>query len=193
MATTASESVSDEELAGVVARREQAGSSMTSAASALERLYQRHELPLKSFLMARVGRADAEDLSQLVWLRVWKSLPGAKPGPFRAWLFEIARNALVDHARKKRPGSLADDQAGGIVDGALGKPEARLVEHERKTALENCLARLKQEYAVVVRGRLSGEEYDSISKAQGIRPERAHSIYHKAVKLLKSCVERVLP
>jgi RNA polymerase sigma-70 factor (ECF subfamily) len=192
MATTASESVSDEELAGVVARRDQAGGSMSSARSALDRLYQRHDLPLKSFLMARVARSDVEDLAQLVWLRVWKALPEAKPGPFRAWLFEIARNAVIDQARKKRPGALADGEAGAIVDGKLGVPEDRLIEQERKAALERCLGKLKGDGGVVVRGRLSGEDYEAIAKAQNIETKRLHALFHKAKELLKTCVERAL-
>jgi RNA polymerase sigma-70 factor (ECF subfamily) len=193
MASTASESTTDEELAGDVARRDQSGGSMASARSAFDQLYRRHALTLKAFMLARVARSDVDDLHQLVWLRVWKSLPEAKPGPFRAWLFEIARNSMIDHARKKRPGSLAEGEAGVLVDGKASQPESRLIEHERKTALERCLTKLKPETAVVVvRGRLSGEDYQSIAKAQGITPDRAYSLYHKAVKILQTCVERAL-
>ena len=57
---------------------------------------------LRAFLLARVARSEVDDLDQLAWLRVWKSLPDADPGPFRAWLFQIARNALIDHSRKSK-------------------------------------------------------------------------------------------
>jgi RNA polymerase sigma-70 factor (ECF subfamily) len=193
MASTASDSITDEELAGIVARRDQAGGSMVSARSAFDQLYSRHALTLKAFLLARVARSDVDDLDQLVWLRVWRSLPKKEPGPFRAWVFEIARNAVYDRLRQKRPGSLVDGQVDAIVDGKLLQPEARLMELERKTALERCLTKLKPEIAmVVVRGRLSGEDYQSIAKAQGITPDRAYSLYHKAVKILQTCVERAL-
>jgi RNA polymerase sigma factor (sigma-70 family) len=179
MSTTArGESVSDEEMA--------------SARSAFDQLYRRHALLLRAFLLARVARSEVDDLDQLVWLRVWKSLPKAEPGPFRAWLFKIARNALIDQSRQKRPGLLAEGEADALIDDKPCQPDGRLIEHERKAALERCLARLKENAAAVIRGRLSGEDYEAIGKAQGIAPKQAHSIFHKAKELLKTCVKRAL-
>jgi RNA polymerase sigma factor (sigma-70 family) len=182
----------DERLAEVIARRDHPDGSMVSARSAFEQLYGRHMLPLRAFLLARVARSDVDDLDQLVWLSVWKSLPKAVPGPFRAWLFKIARNAIIDRSRKKHPGPLADGEADALPDGKLGQPDGRLIEEERKAALERCLAALKEEAAAVIRGRLGGEDYEAIGKARGIESSRAYSIFHKAKELLKTCVERAL-
>jgi RNA polymerase sigma-70 factor, ECF subfamily len=190
--TARGESISDEELAGVVARRDQAGGSMASARSAFDQLHVRHDPRLRAFLLARIARSEVDDVDQTTWLHIWKSLPDADPGPFRAWLFKIARNAMIDHHRKKRPGLLADGEAEAILDVRLGQPDGRLIEHERKAALERCLDKLDPNAAVVVRGRLSGEDYEAIAKAQGIDPRRLHSLFHKAKGLLKTCVERAL-
>ncbi len=189
--TTDRESASDEELAGAIGRRDQTGGSMASAKKAFEELHKRFDPPIRTFLLARCSRSEAEDLGQLVWLKVWRSLPKAKPGPFRAWVFKIARHALIDHQRKKRPEELTEGASGSLVDDGVVRPENQLIEQERTRAMERCVKMLKDELATVVRGRLSGEDYLAISRALGIKPGQAHAYFHKAKSLLKACVEKV--
>jgi len=46
----------------------------------------------------------AQDVCQEVFLRAWKSLPSfaiTSDGTFQAYLFKIARNLIIDIARKK--------------------------------------------------------------------------------------------
>lgn len=67
--------------------------------------WQRHEKELRGFLLQRLGDPyGADDLLQDVFLK--SMLQGAgfclvsQP---RAWLFQVARHALIDHARQSRP------------------------------------------------------------------------------------------
>lgn len=58
------------------------------------------------YLFTRVGdRALAEDLTSDTFIKAMKGLPSYKDEgkPFRAWLFRIAHNALVDHVRTQKP------------------------------------------------------------------------------------------
>ncbi len=191
MATTArGEPVADERLAEVVARRDDPGGSIASAKSALDQLYRRHAPLLLAFLLARARRAEAEDIHQLVWLRVWRKLPEAKPGPFRGWLYQIARRLLIDQSRQKRPESLAEAEAGTIADQRAPSPFGRMIEGERAQALEGCLAELTEPAALAVRARLAGEDYESVAATLRITPEQAHRLFYKAKESLKSCVER---
>lgn len=60
---------------------------------------------LRRFLRARLHNdADAEDVLQDVFIKIHRhaqTLPRA--GKLRPWLYAIARNALVDHVRRRRP------------------------------------------------------------------------------------------
>ncbi|QQG42996.1 MAG: RNA polymerase sigma factor [Candidatus Daviesbacteria bacterium] len=54
------------------------------------------------------NRPLAEDITQDTFLRAFRALPGfsTRKGTFQAFLFAIARNLVIDHARKKRELSL---------------------------------------------------------------------------------------
>lgn len=53
---------------------------------------------------------DAEDLTQDVFLKVYKNLPGFDPakGAFTTWLTTLTRNMLVDHFRRTRQDRATD-------------------------------------------------------------------------------------
>ncbi len=49
-------------------------------------------------------RAWAEDVSQDVFLRIWRALPGfAGQSSLSTWIYAISRNACLSELRKKRP------------------------------------------------------------------------------------------
>jgi RNA polymerase sigma-70 factor (ECF subfamily) len=67
-------------------------------------LYQRYAENILRFFFAQLpDMLDAEDLTSEVFLRAWGALPRYRERgyPFSAFLFRIARNALIDHQRKK--------------------------------------------------------------------------------------------
>ena len=60
---------------------------------------------LRRYINARIGnRADAEDILQDVFLRVHQRLDSLRSEEnLRAWIFRVARNAVIDHLRRRRP------------------------------------------------------------------------------------------
>jgi RNA polymerase sigma-70 factor (ECF subfamily) len=55
-------------------------------------------------LLARVPRADVDDLVQEVFLTAMRRLATLRdPAAFPAWLAAIARNHATDHLRRRRP------------------------------------------------------------------------------------------
>lgn len=106
---------------------------------------------------------DAEDLSQEVYLKAYKSL-GKIHSPFavKEWLFRIARNTCLDHVKKRRIIRLFERTASPdhVVDTMT--PETSAVTAERLKSLKGAVSRLpkKQREVFVLReyGQLSYEE-----------------------------------
>ena len=66
-------------------------------------LYERYAARVYRFIYAQLGNhLDAEDLAEEVFLLAWHALPTFEQRglPFLAFLFRIARNALIDHYRR---------------------------------------------------------------------------------------------
>lgn len=78
-------------------------------------IYDTYAGRLYRFLLLRVAEpADAEDLLQRIFMNVIEALPRYEDRglPFGAWLFRIARNVAIDHARTR-----AGDQRLAIAEG----------------------------------------------------------------------------
>ena len=74
-------------------------------ADAFGRIFDVYHEPVYRFIASRVRRPmDAEDLTQIVFVKALEALPRyeARGVPFGGWLFRLARNAVIDQARTRR-------------------------------------------------------------------------------------------
>lgn len=73
-------------------------------AGAMDKLVGRYRQALFTWLVGMTGsHADAEDLFQELWCRVIRHAGRFNDVSFKAWLWKIARNLVIDFRRKKRP------------------------------------------------------------------------------------------
>jgi RNA polymerase sigma-70 factor (ECF subfamily) len=119
---------------------EQAGKGDARAAEALVR---RHLSRMVSLGRRMLGdAAEAEDVAQEVFLRVWKEAPRWKPGAarFETWMHRVALNLCYDRLRRKRE-TLDPDAGIAVADGAQSPAEA-WQSRQRHTAVHAALAAL---------------------------------------------------
>ncbi len=89
----------------------------TGDRSALEDLYRRYARPVFGLALRRLGdRGRAEDAFQDAFAAIWRSASSydSKRGRGGAWLYTVARNAIVDGARRRPepPMEVPDEPSG---------------------------------------------------------------------------------
>src|SRR6187397_3658327 len=81
------------------------GDAQAGDPRAFGRLFDHYHASVYRYIVSRVHRpSDAEDLTQLVFVKALEALPRYETRgiPFGGWLFRLARNAVIDHVRTNR-------------------------------------------------------------------------------------------
>ena len=155
--------------------------------SAYDELHNRNGRRLVAFLKPRcLGPLDAFEVSQDVWLRVWKSLATFEEGSFSGWLFVIARNLLKDEYKR---GRLKTDPFGDGVDPVAPLPKP---ENPRLDAMLDCLRDLQSKFVDAVKDTLDGLTTEEIAEKFGIEPNNVDKWRFRGRSLIKDCVQQKL-
>lgn len=137
------------------------------------------------YLFARLhDQHDAEDLTALVFERIWTSLPRYRPtGTFKGWLFTIAHRTLVDYYRQHPPRTMPlADFAETLVDSALG-PEDRLLVAQAIGQVFQIISTLSQDQQDVISLRfLADLPYAEIARIIGKRESAVKMIAYRALE-----------
>lgn len=156
-------------------------------ARAMGALHDHYADRLFRFVRFRLGSVeDAEDVAQRVFLRMIEALPRyeSRGTPFGAWLFRIARNAVVDHRRTSRAHEPLEG-AGDAPSMARGPEELAITvsEMERVTA---ALADLTEEQRDVIVYRFFAElSPREIAKVLGRREGTIRATQFRALGALR--------
>ncbi len=166
--------------------------------SAFDYLVQKYRRPLVSFMyrMAR-NTAAAEDLAQEVFLRVYRSRASYEASAkFTTWLYRIATNLAVNHARdtrKDRPEVTVsldepDEETGttmDVADGTISAEEA-LVRRERMLAIRSRVEALpeRQKQAVIMH-KYQQMDYKQISEVLKLSESATKSLLFRAYETLR--------
>jgi len=152
-------------------------------------LYARYARPIYAFILPRVDRNDAiaEDLTSQVFARALVALPGFRPGVFRAWLYAIARNAVIDHYRRQRPGASLD----AALEIASDEPglDERAVAEDARMRLHAALSRLVPAQRQIVELRLHGLTGAEIAERLNLHPDAVKSAQYRAFSRLRVILE----
>ena len=166
--------------------------------SAFDFLVQKYRRPLVSFMyrMAR-NTAAAEDLAQEVFLRVYRSRQTYEASAkFTTWLYRIATNLAVNHARdtrKERPEVTVsldepDEETGTTMDVADGTitAEENMVRRERSLAIRSKVEALpeRQRLAVIMH-KYQQMDYKQISEVLKLSESATKSLLFRAYETLR--------
>jgi RNA polymerase sigma-70 factor (ECF subfamily) len=152
--------------------------------AAFASLYRRYVDAVHRYCFRRLEERDAaEDATSLVFTRALASLPRYREGSFRAWLFAIAHNAVVDAHRRRRPNVPLDDLADRPA--ADPTPEESVLIGEERRSVRTLLAHLTPDQRRVIELRLAGLNGAEIARVLGRSTNAVDVAQYRAMRRLR--------
>lgn len=142
-------------------------------AEAFGSLFDLYHLPIYRYVASRVrSPADAEDLTQTVFMKALEALPRYERRgiPFGGWLFRLARNAVIDFVRTRRDHAELDEMTNRSGDD--DELAALILAREDVASVGRALRELTAEQREVIAlrffaGLSSREAADVMGKQEG--------------------------
>lgn len=161
-------------------------------------LAEKYHRPIYHFLFRMVhNQAIAEELAQEVFLRVYRSRQSYRAeARFSTWLYRIATNLAVNHARDTKYERTArnvyldapDEQTGTTPDVADDEPsvEQRLLREERMKAIRtHVMALPERQRMAVLMHKYQGMDYREIGEVLKLSESATKSLLFRAYQTLR--------
>ncbi|MBU3912229.1 MAG: sigma-70 family RNA polymerase sigma factor [Candidatus Omnitrophica bacterium] len=167
---------------------------------AFETLMRKNYPFLLNFIYRYTGdKATAEDLTQEVFIRVYKSASTYVPrAQFKTWLYKIARNTSLNELRryKYRAVSLnttieidGEQIPRQIEDKKIRRPDEILIHSETVQAVKRAIYALpERQRVVIILRRYEGFSYQEIARTMKISEKAVKSLLSRARENLKNAL-----
>ena len=158
---------------------------------AFSQLYEAYFDRVYRFIFFRVAdELMAEDLASQVFLKAWENLDHYRPrGPFLAWLYAIARNAVIDTYRTRK--NIISLEEAAPIAAQDDKLDDRLQLENDVKALKAAMQRLTQEQQEVITLKFIAE-YDTarIAKEMGKSEGAIRALQMRALQALARAMKK---
>ena len=162
-------------------------------AEAFGQIYDKFVVPIYRYIYYRVSRSEAEDLTELVFLRAWekrRSYSKQKGNSFNSWVFRIAHNAVVDHYRTKTKTETCELSEEIPESRVAADPVANLENKFEQQSLILALRELPQlQQQVVILKFVNGFENEEISEVVEKSVGAVRVIQFRALNRLKDLLK----
>ena len=161
-----------------------------------EQVVARHSTRVYRHALRLTGnRSDAEDLTQEVFLRVFRSLDSYVPGTFEGWLHRITTNLFLDQVRRRA--RLRLDPAGENLEASVRPaPGAHQLALDEMfdNDVEDALSSLPTEFRdVVLLADVDGLSYEEVATALGLKLGTVRSRIHRGRARLRRALAHRAP
>ena len=148
-------------------------------------LYEHHLSGIYSYVRARTSNDEiAIDITHQVFQKALEALPRYQHQgvPPHAWLYRIARNAVIDFHRRPRPNMPWDSLAGVLQLSDGDEVEERVLQRERAELLHRLLRDVDEDKLEILVLRFAG----------GLRVREVAAILGRSEAAVKSELRRIL-
>ncbi|HVM76783.1 MAG TPA: sigma-70 family RNA polymerase sigma factor [Candidatus Paceibacterota bacterium] len=162
--------------------------AIRGSSSAFGALYDHYQPMIYRFVLVKVGsREEAEDITHQVFLSAWQNVRTYKHRghPFSSWLYQIARNQVIDHYRSKK-----SDVSIDVMDpeyfAAQASMSADLMLKLDVEKVRRAVAELKPDYQdVIIMRFIEDLPLKETAAAMGKTEGAVKLIQHRAIKELQ--------
>ena len=148
-------------------------------------LYERYLDPVYRYCYRRLGtREAAEDATGQIFYKALAGLGGFRSGSFRAWLFAIAHNVIVDQVRRQ-PAVRPPDPHIDPPDSGL-TPEELAIGTDERRMLARVLSELSPDQQRVIDLRLAGLSGAEIASVLGKSADAVKMLQYRAIQQLRA-------
>jgi len=154
-------------------------------------LYDRYVDAVYRYVFYRVRNdADAEDLTSEVFMRAMRAIPRYEPRQaFLAWLYRIARNAVIDRARRARTQVSFEDALAHPNADKVVEPDAALLALSDSEVVRAAMAHLTPlQQEVIVLRYMEGFSTAEIAVLVGKREGTVRGIQFRALAALRELI-----
>ena len=159
-------------------------------------LIDRYQAKLLRYIkrIAGVSDADAEDICQDVFIKVYRNIRGFDPSlSFSSWIYRIAHNETRSYYRKHKKREQTYSLDAESYDHLAGdlETDGLTITREREGMLEQALAQMKEAYReVLVLHFLEQKSYAEISDILRKPTGSVGTLIHRAKKQLRVLLEK---
>lgn len=162
---------------------------------AFGKIYDAYLTPVYRYVMFRFPEELAEDLTADIFVKSWEKLHTYKLRagvPFAAWLFRIARHAVIDAYRSSRG---FDELSEEFVDeNADNDPQARTERTLSVALVREAMSRLSKDYRdVLLLHYVSGLGHTEVAKALGMTEGYVRILKFRGLKKLNDLLLQLRP
>jgi len=148
------------------------------------KLHQNRVFTLAAYMLR--DRAEAEDVTQETYIKLWQRMNQTDEEVTRAWLLQVARNGCIDRIRKRRP---TVDEAPEISDHR--GPAFQMEQDQLGKWLKDAIANLKEPYrSLIVFRDIQQHSYQEIAEMLEMSLSQVKVYIFRARKQLRERLPR---
>lgn len=164
----------------------------------LKTLIDKYAPSIYNFSIQFVGRDNAEDITQDVFLKVWKNLRNfnIEKASFKTWIFTISRNTITDYLRKKKMINFSEldneeESFESSIEDSEVLPDESFAKLQDKEFLNIILEKIPSHYREVLVLYYQEEmTFKEIGELLGKPLNTVKSYHHRALVLLREIIKK---
>lgn len=166
--------------------------SQRGSSDAFAQLYDLFVNQIYKYIYYRVGAKDAEDLTELVFLKTWENIKQYKSGyrNFSSWIFKIAHNIVVDFYRSNHK---VDELNENVEDSRIEASSTQMASKRlNQELLTSAMKGLKDEYRqILILSYMNEMANEEISHIMGRSQAALRILKFRALRSLRKIFEQM--